>query len=68
MKISILRTALDDLEDGWRFYESCEEGANSWFIQSLHEDIQQLSQCAGKLHRMVSGFHRVLATRFPHVI
>lgn len=68
MRISILRTALDDLEQGWMFYEDCEQGAGSWFLQSLHEDIRQLGQYAGSLHRIVCGFHRVLAVKFPHVI
>jgi len=67
MKLRILTAALNDLRAGRRFYELQEQGAGDYFLNSLFSDIDTLHQSGG-IHRKVFGFHRLLATRFPHAI
>ncbi len=67
MKLRILTAALNDLRAGRRFYEQQEQGAGDFFLNSLLNDIDTLRQSGG-IHRKVFGFHRLLATRFPHAI
>lgn len=67
MRINILRSARNDLEDGYLFYESCEEGVGEYFLRSLHADILSLKSIAGG-HRIINGYFREHASRFPHSI
>ena len=63
----ILRTALEDIERGYAFYESKELGLGQYFEDSIFSDIAKLEEHAG-IHRQVHGYHRMLATRFPFAI
>ena len=63
----VLRTALEDIEHGYEFYESKERGLGLYFEDSIFSDIAKLEQLAG-IHRKVHGCHRMLATRFPFAI
>lgn len=65
--IKILPSALEDLREGWRFYEFQQEGLGDYFQDSLFSDIDSLLLYAGT-HRMVFGFHRLLSKRFPYAI
>lgn len=65
--IKILPSALEDLQEGWRFYEFQQEGLGDYFQDSLFSDIDSLLLYAGT-HRMVFGFHRLLSKRFPYAI
>jgi plasmid stabilization system protein ParE len=67
MKVNILRAALKDLDDGFLFYEGCEEGVGIYFLDSLYADIMSLRTLAGG-HKIVNGFFRKLASRFPYSI
>jgi plasmid stabilization system protein ParE len=67
MKIVILPSARDDLEDGFRFYEYQETGLGTYFLESLFSDIDSLRLYAG-IHRKVFGSHRLLSKRFPYAI
>lgn len=42
MKVRILDAALDDLANGYRFYEAQAPGLGSYFIDSLISDIDSL--------------------------
>ncbi len=50
MKVKILRSATDDLVEGYRFYEQCSPGVGAYFIDSLYSDIDSLVITAG-MHR-----------------
>jgi len=63
----ILRTALEDIERGYEFYESQETGLGTRFEDSIFSDIAKLEEQAG-IHRRVHGYYRMLATRFPFAI
>jgi len=67
MRIEILEEALDDLAEGFRFYDEQEAGIGDYFLNSLHSDIDSLLLYAG-IHRIVFGFHRSLSKRFPFAI
>lgn len=67
MKPVVLRTALDDIERGYEFYERMERGLGQYFEDSIFSDIAILEQHAG-IHRKIHDYHRMLATRFPFAI
>jgi plasmid stabilization system protein ParE len=67
MKIKILSAAENDIEEGYRFYESQYPGLGSYFLDSLYSDIDSLAYFGG-MHRLVMGHHRMLAKRFPFAV
>ncbi len=67
MNLSILPSALNDLADGFDFYEKQERGLGNYFLDSLFADIDFLKLYGG-IHRKVFGLHRSLAKRFPFAI
>jgi hypothetical protein len=67
MKVRVLRPALNDLAVGRRFYDRQQVGVGDYFFDSVFADIDSLALYAG-IHRIVFGFHRKLATRFPFAI
>jgi hypothetical protein len=64
MKLRILPSAIEDISDGSRFYETQVEGLGSYFIESVFSDIDSLKLYAG-IHPKVFGYHRLLSKRFP---
>ena len=67
MKIRILASALVDLEEGRDFYERMAPGVGDYFQDCLFADIDSLVLYGG-IHRVVFGYHRLLAKRFPYAI
>lgn len=67
MKLRILPSAVQDLLDGFRFYESQGVGIGSYFVESLISDIESLRLYAG-MHPKVFGYYRLLSKRFPFAI
>ena len=67
MRIKILSIAEDDLEEGHRFYESQADGLGTYFLDTLYSDIDSLAYFVG-IHRIVSGYHRLLSKRFPFAV
>lgn len=67
MKVKILSIAEDDLEEGYRFYESQADGLGTYFLDTLYSDIDSLAYFAG-MHRVVLGYHRLLSKRFPFAV
>lgn len=67
MKVRVLRSALDDLAISRRFYEERAKGIGDYFFDSLFSEIDSLALFAG-IHSKRSGFHRMLARRFPFAI
>lgn len=67
MRVKILSAAEDDLEEGYRFYESQADGLGTYFLDTLYSDIDSLAYFAG-MHRIVSGYHRLLSKRFPFAV
>lgn len=67
MKVRILESARRDLRAGYNFYERQETGVGDYFLNSLFVDIDSLALYGG-IHPVRSGFHWVLASRFPYAI
>jgi len=67
MKIKILPSAIDDLSDGYNFYENQLKGLGSYFLETLFSDIDSLKLYAG-VHKRVYGYHRLLSKRFPYAV
>ena len=67
MRVKILSIAEDDLEEGYRFYESQADGLGIYFLDTLYSDIDSLAYFAG-IHRVVLGYHRLLSKRFPFAV
>jgi plasmid stabilization system protein ParE len=67
VKLRILPSALNDLQDGRDFYDEQELGLGDYFLDSLFSDIDSLALYAG-IHTQHWGYHRVLSKRFPHAI
>ena len=67
MRIEILNLALEDLINGFGFYENQSKGLGDYFIDSIFSDIESLHLYAG-IHNLYFGYHRLLAKRFPFAI
>lgn len=67
MKVRVLRTAVEDLAAGQRFYERQRKGVGDYFLAQLFEEIDSLAMVGGA-HRLHAGFNRLLATRFPYAV
>ncbi len=67
MKLRILPSAIEDLSDGFRFYDTQLKGLGGYFLESLFSDIESLKLYAG-IHPKVFGYHRLLSKRFPYAI
>ena len=66
--IRIADEALDDLEDGFWFYETQESGVGDYFASCLRGDIQGLKISAG-IHRVqYRDYRRLLSRVFPYAI
>jgi hypothetical protein len=66
MKVRVLRSALEDLAAGRRFYDR-QAGVGGYFFDSLFSEIDSLVLYAG-IHHVQFGFHRLLAKRFPFAV
>lgn len=67
MKVRVLRSALEDLAAGRRFYDRRTEGVGGYFFDSLFSEIDSLVLYAGA-HHVELGFYRLLAKRFPFAL
>lgn len=67
MRVRILAAAENDLEEGYRFYERQSPGLGTYFLDSLYSDIDSLVFYSG-IHRVVFGYHRLVAKRFPFAV
>ncbi len=67
MKLRILPSAIEDLSNGFKFYESQSRNLGSYFLESLFSDIDSLKLKAG-VHTKVFGYYRLLSKRFPYAI
>ena len=67
MRLSIQRSALADLRQGFRFYEKKAPGLGDYFLDSLYSDIDSLLLYAG-IHPIHFGRFRARSERFPFAI
>ena len=66
--VQISEDALEDLKNGYLFYEAQECGLGEYFTACLRADIEGLRVSAG-IHRVVHrDYHRLLSKVFPYGI
>jgi hypothetical protein len=68
MKIKILKSASQDLIDGYRFYEKQSEGLGTYFLDTLYSDIDSLAIHGGIHPIYFDKYNRALSKRFPFAI
>lgn len=68
MKIVYLKSARQDLLDGFWFYESKKAGLGLYFLESLYSDIDSLNLYAGIHSTHFSNYYRLLSRRFPFAV
>ncbi len=64
MTVQIEAWAVEDLMDGFAFYEKCEPGAGHYFLDRIEPEIRELGNTGGA-HRKRNGFHFCASRRFP---
>ena len=68
IKIHITSDALEDLNEGFLFYDAQEKGLGEYFSSSLKSDIEGLKITAG-VHRLAyKDYLRALSRIFPYAI
>lgn len=68
IRVRISEDALQDLNEGFLFYEAQEAGLGDYFLACLRADIEGLKVSAG-VHRIVyHDYHRLLSKVFPYGI
>jgi hypothetical protein len=67
MRIEILGEAVQDLREGFEFYEGQCEGLGEDFLDSVVADVESLDTYAG-IHSIHFGYHRLLTKRFPFAV
>lgn len=68
MRVKISEDALQDLRDGYVFYEAQETGLGDYFAACLRADIESL-KVYGRIHRIVyRDYRRLLSRVFPYGI
>lgn len=68
MRIRLLDTALQDLIEGFDFYEKQESNLGNYFLDSLFSDIDSLLIYAGIHPIYFKTYYRILSKRFPFAI
>jgi hypothetical protein len=68
MRLRILASARSDLDDGYRFYESQEQGVGDYFLASVRADIESLRLLAGIHPIKYKDYHRMLCRVFPFAV
>ena len=61
IQVRISSDALDDLEDGFQFYELQEPGLGDYFLSQLRADIDGLKISAGIHRKPHRHLHRLLS-------
>ncbi|MDI6688558.1 MAG: type II toxin-antitoxin system RelE/ParE family toxin [Desulfobacterales bacterium] len=68
MKIKILKSAKNDLREGFYFYEFQQTGLGTYFLETLSSDIESLKLFAGTHSIHFEKYYRLLSKRFPFAV
>jgi plasmid stabilization system protein ParE len=68
IRVQISGDALDDLNEGFWFYEAQESGLGDYFLSQLRADIDGLKITAGIHRQPHEPLYRLLSHRFPYAI
>jgi len=68
IRVHIAQDALEDLNEGYRFYEVQDAGLGEYFSDSLKSDIEGL-KVTGGIHRLAyKDYRRALSRVFPYAL
>lgn len=67
-QISLTRLAIENLDDGFWFYESQNPGLGNYFRSCLIADIESLKLFAGIHPKIGLNLHKTVSKRFPYAI
>jgi plasmid stabilization system protein ParE len=65
-RLRISDDALQDLNDGFLFYEAQAAGLGDYFASSLRADIECLRVAGGTHRRVHRDYHRLVSRGFPY--
>ena len=65
VKIKILKSAKEDLKEGFYFYELQQKGLGNYFLEALSADIESLRIFAGVHGIHFDRYYRLVSKRFP---
>jgi hypothetical protein len=68
VKLEILDQAVEDLIEGFHFYEDQQPGLGSYFLTNLFGDIESLRLYGGVHRQAYRSYHRLLSKRFPFAV
>ncbi|MGH9967609.1 MAG: type II toxin-antitoxin system RelE/ParE family toxin [Pyrinomonadaceae bacterium] len=68
MRIEILDRAIEDLINGFQFYEAQQGGLGSYFLLNLLADIESLLLYRGIHEKVYRDYYRLLSRRFPFAV
>jgi hypothetical protein len=66
--IEILDQAVEDLIEGFHFYEEQQSGLGSYFLSNLYADIESLLLYNGLHEKIYTDYFRLLSRRFPFAV
>jgi plasmid stabilization system protein ParE len=67
-QISLTRLAIENLDDGFWFYENQKPGLGNYFRSCLIADIESLTLFAGIHPKIGLHLHKTVSNRFPYAI
>lgn len=65
ISIRLSEDAINDLEEGFDFYEMQEPGLGSYFLACIEADIERLGLYAGSHRKIYQEYYRALSKIFP---
>ena len=68
MKIQVLDQAVEDLVEGFHFYEDQQTGLGAYFLANLRADIESLRIYGGIHLQAYKHYYRLLSKRFPFAV
>jgi hypothetical protein len=68
MKIQVLDQAVEDLIEGFHFYEDQQTGLGAYFLATLRADIESLRIYGGIHPQAYKHYYRLLSKRFPFAV
>jgi hypothetical protein len=68
MNVQILDQAVEDLIEGFHFYEDQHTDLGSYFLTNLYADIESLRIHGGVHRRAYKNYRRLLCKRFPFAV
>jgi plasmid stabilization system protein ParE len=68
IRVTISSDALEDLNEGFQFYEFQDSGLGDYFLSQIRADIDGLKITAGIHRQPHQHLHRLLSRRFPYAI